>query len=237
MTETPILVVDDEKNVRLSLTRCLESEALKVDTAASGEEALQKLEDIPYATVLLDLKLPGLDGIEVLRRIRDRLPALPVIIISAVGTIDSAVEAMKLGAVDFVQKPFSPDEIRTVVTRALGGRALYPTQAGSDYPGLVDEARRQMAERRFSEVRHLVHRAISTNPRRPEAYNLLGALTESAEGDRIEAQRFYRAALDIDPGYTPARTNLERVAIRGGRGAVDLGVETEAPPAGSGRRE
>ena len=89
---------------------------MPVQTAGDGEEALQKLQDSDFSLVLLDLKLPGMDGLEVLRRIRESRPKTRVIMITAHGTIDYAVEAMKLGAVDFLRKPFSPGEIRTLVS-------------------------------------------------------------------------------------------------------------------------
>jgi DNA-binding NtrC family response regulator len=119
MGSNAVLIVDDEKNIRMTVSRCLETLELGTDTAVNGEEALDKLKQKDYGALLLDLKLPGMDGMEVLRQVRDAWPATRVIIITAHGTIDSAVEAMKLGASDFIQKPFTPDEIRTVVSRVL----------------------------------------------------------------------------------------------------------------------
>jgi CheY-like chemotaxis protein len=115
----PILVVDDEKNIRLTLSQSLESLGFPIQTAVNGEEALQKLEEAEFGLLLLDLKMPGMDGMEVLHRVRDRWPTIPVIIITAHGTIEFAVDAMKLGAVDFIQKPFSPREIRELVLQVL----------------------------------------------------------------------------------------------------------------------
>jgi CheY-like chemotaxis protein len=115
----PILVVDDEKNIRLTLSQSLEPLGLPVQTAVNGEEALQKIEETEFGLLLLDLKMPGMEGMEVLHRVRERWPTIPVIIITAHGTIDSAVDAMKIGAVDFIQKPFSPREIRELATKVL----------------------------------------------------------------------------------------------------------------------
>jgi DNA-binding NtrC family response regulator len=116
MGKKPILVVDDEKNIRLTMSQSLEPLDLEVRTAVNGEEALQKLREGPFGLVFLDLKMPGMDGLDVLRQIKDTWPMTRVIIITAHGTIDSAVEAMKYGAVDF-SKPFSPAEIRELATR------------------------------------------------------------------------------------------------------------------------
>jgi CheY-like chemotaxis protein len=120
----PILLVDDEKNIRLTLSQSLESLGMPVQTAVNGEEALQKLREGEFGLLLLDLKMPGMDGMEVLHRVRERWPTIPVIIITAHGTIESAVDAMKLGAVDFIQKPFSPKEIRELVTQVLQRESL-----------------------------------------------------------------------------------------------------------------
>jgi len=104
----PILVVDDEKNIRLTLSQSLESLGVEIRTAVNGEEALQKLQEEDFSLILLDLKMPGMGGMEVLRRVRERWSKARVIIITAHGTIESAVEAMKLGAADFIQKTFQP---------------------------------------------------------------------------------------------------------------------------------
>jgi len=114
-----VLIVDDESNIRLTISRSLEPLGVQIQTAVNGEEALQKLHEEEFALLLLDLKMPGIDGMEVLHQVRERWPKTCVIVITAYGTIDSAVEAMKRGAVDFIQKPFSPAEIRELVTKVL----------------------------------------------------------------------------------------------------------------------
>jgi DNA-binding NtrC family response regulator len=119
MEEPCILIVDDEKNIRLTLARAVKPLEIPVQTAVNGEEALQKLQDTPCDLVFLDLKMPGMDGMEVLRRIRARWPTIPVAIVTGHGTIDLAVEAMKLGAIDFIQKPFSPAEILEVARQVV----------------------------------------------------------------------------------------------------------------------
>ena len=115
-----VLVLDDEKNIRLTVRRCLEGAGLSVDEALNGEEAFTLLAGKAYGLLLLDLKLPGMDGMEVLRRVRIEYQQLPVIIISAHGSIQTAVQAMKSGALDFLEKPFTPNDLRQVVLKALG---------------------------------------------------------------------------------------------------------------------
>ncbi len=112
-------MVDDEKNIRLTVTQSLEKLDLETDASVSGEEALEKIKNNGYDLVLLDLKLPGIDGMEVLRKVRSFNKKIKILIITAHGTVENAVEAMKLGAVDFIQKPFTPDEIRQFVSKAL----------------------------------------------------------------------------------------------------------------------
>ena len=115
-----ILVIDDEKNIRLMLTKALADDQTAVETAVNGEEALEKIDQSAYDLVLLDLRLPGMDGLDVLHELRERNAKQAVIVLTAHGTVESAVEAMQGGAVNFLQKPFAPQELREAVAKALG---------------------------------------------------------------------------------------------------------------------
>jgi DNA-binding response OmpR family regulator len=223
MQKKPILIVDDEKNIRLTMSQSLEPLEIEVRTAVNGEEAMQKLCEKPFGLVFLDLKMPGMDGMEVLRRIKENWPNTRVIIITAHGTIETAGEAMKLGAVDFLQKPFSPGEIRELATLVLEREALDKKNA-VDYGSLIELTKRHITNREFSAARETVRKAIASDPAHPEGYNLLGALLEIKD-DWLEAQRFYRAALDIDPTFIPARANLDRTTTWNKFGGIDLGLE------------
>ncbi|HTP79897.1 MAG TPA: sigma-54 dependent transcriptional regulator [Bacteroidota bacterium] len=114
-----ILVVDDEKSVRDSLRMILEYEKYDVEFAENGDQALQKLDKFPVDAVLLDVKMAGMDGLEVLNRIRKRSSDLPVVMISGHGSIETAVEATKLGAYDFLPKPLDRDKLLVTVRNAL----------------------------------------------------------------------------------------------------------------------
>jgi DNA-binding response OmpR family regulator len=208
MTGRSVLIVDDEKNIRLTLSQALEVLEVETDTAANGEEALAKLKEKEFGLILLDLKMPGMDGMEVLRRVSEIRPDIRMIIITAYGTVESAVEAMKLGAADFIQKPFAPEEIRGLVSRVMDREKIDERKA-VDYGTSIELAKRCIGDRHFDAAIEHVRRAISLDPGRPEAFNLLGALTE-IQGDRIEAQKNYRAALSLDPSYEPAIKNLQR---------------------------
>lgn len=118
-----ILVVDDEINVIESFKRLLEDD-YKVLTATSGEEALEKIEKENLDIVLLDIRMPEMDGIEVLRRIREMSENVDVIVVTAVSTMRTAIEAMKLGAYDYITKPFEVDEVIISINKALEKRCL-----------------------------------------------------------------------------------------------------------------
>lgn len=223
MTKLPILVVDDERNIRMTMSQSLEPLGLPVETAVNGEEALSKLRAATFGLVFLDLRMPGLDGMEVLRIIRRTWPRLRVIIITAHGAVDSAVEAMKLGAVDFVQKPFSPGEIRDLAQRVFERETLDAEEA-VEYGALIQLAKRHITDGMFEDARVAVKKAIAEDPGHPEAYNLLGALFEIG-GDHLEAVKFYHAASDIDPTYKTARANLERITSWGRTGSIDYGPD------------
>jgi FixJ family two-component response regulator len=208
MISKPILIVDDEKNIRLTLSQALETLAAEIDTAATGEEALTKLKEKEFGLILLDIRMPGMDGMEVLHRLREIRPDIRIIMITAYGTIESAVEAMKLGAVDFLQKPFDPEEIRELVSRVMDRDKLDERKV-VDYASHLELAKKCIGDRHFAAALEHVRKAIFVEPGRPEAFNLLGALTE-IQGDRSEAQKNYRAALSLDPSYEPAIQNLHR---------------------------
>jgi DNA-binding response OmpR family regulator len=116
-------VVDDEPMVRDVLARYLEREGFEVSLAQDGEEALSRIENVPLDIILLDLMLPGVDGIEVFRRIREKR-ATPVIMLTAKGEETDRIVGLELGADDYVTKPFSPREVvarvRTVLRRGAG---------------------------------------------------------------------------------------------------------------------
>lgn len=124
MTTRNVLIIDDEPNMRWVLGKALEQAGYTVLTAGSGDEGLALLARTPVDLVLLDLKLKGEDGLTVLRRLRERRPDLVVMLLTAYGTVATAVEAMQLGAADFLRKPFDVEEITFKVARALERRAM-----------------------------------------------------------------------------------------------------------------
>lgn len=212
MSSASVLIVDDEKNIRLTLSIALEQLGISVDTASTGTEALEKLAEKSYKVILLDLRLPDLDGMEILRHLAEMRPEIKVIVITAYGSIDLAVEAMKLGAVDFLPKPFDTTAVREMVRR-VSDRESLEKQQGQDYEHYLELAKQQISNGQFNAARVYAQKAIFLNANRPEAFNLLGGLLE-ARGKRQEADTNYRVALELDPTYEPARQNLTRVTSR-----------------------
>ncbi len=210
MKNQSILIVDDEKNIRMALSLALEPLGMETDTAVNGEDALQKLREKEYGLILLDLKMPGMDGMDVLRQVRKMRPDIRVIIITAHGSIESAVEAMKLGAVDFIQKPFAPQEIRDLASVVID-REKIDERLAADYISHFELAKRSIAEGHYEAAAEHAHKAISYDSSRPEAFNLLGVLQEM-KNDIPNAQKYYRTAHELDPTYEPARKNIERTA-------------------------
>ncbi len=215
-----ILVVDDEAHTRLTLHAALEPLGFRIAMAASPAEAIAALSDPRLELVLLDLKMRGGDGMDVLRHIERERPGLRVVMITAHGSIDSAVQSMKLGALDLIQKPFSVDEIRELVAHEMdeSQRAI---SADTDYLDQVERARDKLRNGDMAGAKDHLTRAIDDHEDRPEAYNLLGVI-EEVRGDKLAAQKHWRMALLVDPKYEPAKGNLHRTVSRAG-GAPDLG--------------
>lgn len=119
MARARILVADDEEGVRESLSLILSEDDYTFAFAASGEEALQRLTREPFDLALLDIKMPKLDGLEVLRSLRERRLIVPVLILTAYQSVELAKEAVKLGAVNYLPKPFGRDQVLAAVRDAL----------------------------------------------------------------------------------------------------------------------
>src|SRR5450432_697577 len=119
--QAKILVADDEQNLRRVLVALLRREGHEVVQAASGLEAIEKIADVDV--VITDLRMPGADGMEVLRSASKNHPQVPVIMITAYGSVGQAVEAIKAGAFDYIEKPFEQEQIRLIVDKAIGQAA------------------------------------------------------------------------------------------------------------------
>jgi DNA-binding response OmpR family regulator len=214
-----ILVVDPERNVGKAMIRALEAGGFGADAVGSLGEALRQLGQAAYDLVLLELRLPDGDGLAALPVLRRDWPGVRVVVTTANGSLDRAVQAMKLGAADFVQKPISGAEITSLVRSVL---SVVPAAGpGHGYEQQVGDARRALLGGRAEEAIARARIAVSLEPCRPEAFNLLGAATHLG-GNRFKAQDYFRAALALDATYAPARHNLERSV---GGGVQELHME------------
>lgn len=117
--QAKILIVDDEPVVRLGYQRVLESVTTEVEAVGDGEEALRSMESQPSDLVFLDLHMPGMDGMEVLKRIKDRWPECEVVVITGYPTLESAKEAVRLDAFDYLAKPVGPDDVFKAANDAM----------------------------------------------------------------------------------------------------------------------
>jgi two-component system response regulator AtoC len=121
---TRILVVDDEHLIRWSLEQSLKKQGYDVITAASGEEAIRQVQEDAPALMLLDIQLPGMDGLQVLEKVKELDDEIIVVMVTALGVLETAVKAMRLGAHDYINKPFNLDELSIIVKKALETRQL-----------------------------------------------------------------------------------------------------------------
>ena len=208
MAEAKILVADDEKSIRLTVSQALSSQGYEVTTAVDGNTALEQLQSSSPDLLLLDIQMPGMDGIEVLQKAMTQQPSLKVVMVSAHGSVDNAVDAMKLGAVDYLQKPFTPTELRELVSRVLNREAV----PADDYDTQIASARNMAGEGKYEDAIALAKQCIGSHPENAAGFNLLGELLETS-GDQAEALKNYRVALDLDPTFKAASDNLSRAAM------------------------
>jgi DNA-binding response OmpR family regulator len=230
-----ILIVDDEPNVRLVFRTALESTGAELAAAEDGEAALAWLKANEVDLVLLDLQMPRMGGMELLDRLRGRGIDVPVIIITAHGSIPDAVAAMKLGAIDFLSKPLTPDALRRAVAEVLDRKAPPPassTRSAGEPAPLVSpfarhlrEAKRAINRRHFGDAEISLRQAIGLNPKSAEAQNLMGVIHE-CRGEHDASYRCYKAALKADRQYEPAIHNMQRYYERFTFGRSNVPVDT-----------
>ena len=202
-----ILVVDDERNIRNNLAMVLEAEDYKVDKSANGDDAILSVKQGRYDIAFVDIQMPKIDGLELLRYLRGLRPKMPVVILTAYGTVHRAVEAMKLGAVDFLEKPFDPKAIQLLCQEILEREKVGSSGTVDDLLRLAALARQRKA---FTEARVHLKIAMMRDFTRPEPYYELGSLAEE-EGQVSHAVQYYYMALEAQSDFAPARGALTRL--------------------------
>ncbi|PXV61925.1 response regulator [Halanaerobium congolense] len=215
-----VLIVDDEKNIRLTLKTALSKAGYEVETAVNGEDGLTKLKGEEIPVVLLDMKMPGMDGIQFLKEVTEKDIATKVIMITGYGSVETAVETLKLGAVDYLRKPFKPEEIISIVEDVFERHEMENSEKEVEsFEDYIMLAKNAINKRNFSKAKEMLQEATSVNSEKPEPFNLLGIIYEM-QHKQAEAMKMYRAALALDPGYKPANDNIERAGES--IGSIDL---------------
>jgi two-component system, NtrC family, response regulator AtoC len=181
-----VLIVDDENNIRRVLAAMLKRDGYEVTTAADGEQAVATLHRTPIDVVVTDLVMPRMGGLELLRHCTSAHPDVPVIMITAHGTVDTAVEAMKAGAFDYITKPFEQEELRKVIAKAararvLEGQHVHPPAGDGERPPLVGQSPSMRA----------VYDVIARVADSPSTVLITG---ESGTGKELVAQALHRGS-------------------------------------------
>ena len=208
-----ILIVDDEPNVRLGYRITLETEGYEVSEANGAVDALRAFAVSRFDLAILDLRMPEMDGLELLAELRAAHVSVPVVIITAYGDIPNAVRAMKLGAIDFLQKPLKPEMLRHIVKEVFERHALHLTgqePEEDDFYINLFAVKRLINLQDFDAARAHLIRALQLNPSSPEACNLAGVFYEIKE-DYDRARKYYSKAIQLDSSFEPAQQNLRRL--------------------------
>jgi DNA-binding response OmpR family regulator len=205
-----ILIVDDETNVRLNFRTTLETEGYEIFEAPSGEQAVQLLAEDSFALAILDMRMPGMDGLELLAKMRENGIRIPAMIVTAYSDVPHAVKAMRLGAIDFLQKPLRPEDLRKIVAEIIKRHAQPGVPPVETFSGHIVAAKRCLNLGAFAKARlHLV-KALELNAKSAEAFNLAGVLAELLE-DYDKAKKYYGQAIRLDKNYEPAQQNMRRL--------------------------
>jgi DNA-binding response OmpR family regulator len=221
-----ILIADDQASSRLGFRAVLEPAGYEVIEAGDGEQALKSLRDDPADVALLDSEMAGLDGLEVLRRLKDEGIEVPIVVVTAHGSIPIAIRAMELGAMDVLIKPVETALLRetildVLVRRARAGTESYrpaPASLGGAAHRFVDilaVARRALKGGHFDLAEYLLQQALELDPDSAEALTLHGALHE-ALGEHHAAYQSYQRALSHDPHQGTALDGMRRYCERFG---------------------
>ena len=195
-----ILIVDDEEIVVRSCQRILEAPDVELAAASSGPEALGKVERGAFDLLILDIMMPGMDGLEVLRLVKERHPEIEVVMVTGLSQIQTAVQAMKLGAFDYIPKPFEPADLQAVVARALERRRL---RQGEDEPAAETPLRLENMIG-SSPAMQAVYRLIAKCAPTPSTVLITG---ESGTGKEMIARAIHHNSLRRDQPFVTVDCN------------------------------
>lgn len=205
-----ILVVDDTKNIRAMITTFFELDGYTVDSAANGLEALEFARNNLYSMVFLDVKMPGMSGTEVLKELRILQKDTPVVIMTAYATVKNAVDCTRIGAVEYLRKPFTVQKIKEVVKQVLMSRQNNSDNNLETYDMYLKYAYTHVDNGNIEEAKKQLRTAISMNVDCEEAYILLGSISEK-EGSFEKAEKYYKIAYDLNMDNPQALAGLTRI--------------------------
>jgi len=205
-----LLIVDDETNVRLSFRMTLETEGYEIFEARSGEQAVRLLAEHSFALAILDVRMPGMDGLELLAKMRESGIKVRAMVVTAYGDVPHAVKALKLGAIDFLEKPLHPEDLRKIVAEILDRHARQDDSPGETFSARLVAAKRCLNLHAFAKARLHLAKALELNSKSAEAFNLAGVLAELFE-DYDKAKKYYGRAINLDKNYEPAQQNMRRL--------------------------
>jgi len=175
----PILIVDDEPNIRLMYRSALAGLGYDICEAISGDSALEQFRQRKFEVAILDLRMPGMDGLELLGKMRELGIAVPAAFITAYGDVPNAVRAMELGAIDFLPKPPTPDQVRDVVHDMIVRHSAPLAGLGArDFAYYLRSAKRAINLRDFTAANKYLIRALDLDPGSKQAINLVGVMLE-----------------------------------------------------------
>ncbi len=189
---TSILVVDDERSMRDFLKILLEKEDYDVQTASNGIQALKVIQDHTFNLIISDIRMDGMDGLELLNAIKEQQPSLPVVMITAFASPDDAVFAMKNGAFDYISKPFNVDEIKSVISSATSktNELEEAKNISAEFPEIIGESREMI------KIFQMIQR-IAVTPANVLIYG------ESGTGKELVAKAIHRHSLVADHNFVP----------------------------------
>lgn len=190
-----VLIIDDTKNIRVLLQKTLELEGYAVSTASNGKAGLEMLQSEKFHLVFLDVKLPEMSGTEVLRQMRAQNINTPVIIITAYPTVKNAVDCIQMGAITYLQKPFTAERLKSVLTQFN----LTNTESGDDSSLAIslDIIASAIEQEQYNKAIRLLKSCFADNPSEGKLYSLM-AQAYRGLGDLETAQKYEKAAIAFD---------------------------------------